>query len=151
MEKTVVELCTTIVTAQVQCQWMTSEEISESLRTVYETLAALNQAECQPLDSTGQATDASNRLATMRREPEQSIQKESVTCLESGKELRLLSNRHLALHDLTPREYKRKWGLPLGIALSARTLTARRRKLAKQMRMGEGLAAWREGRKQTVG
>ena len=150
MEK-VVELCATVVTAQVQGQWMTSEEISASIRAVYGTLADLNQAACQPPDGTGQTTDASNRLAAMRREPGQSFQKESVTCLECGKEFQLLSNRHLVLHGLTPREYKRKWGLPLTTSLSARTLTVRRRKLAKQMGMGTALADWREARKHVAG
>ena len=140
-----------IVTAQVQRQRMTSEEISESIRIVYRTLSALNQAACQPPDSTGQATDASNRLAAMRQEPGQSLQKDHVMCLECGKEFRLLSNRHLTLHGLAPREYKRKWGLPLGTALSARTLTARRRKLAKQLGMGKALAEWRSARKQAAG
>ena len=151
MEKTLVEVCAMVVTAQAQCQSMTSEEISESLRTLYGTLETLNRAAYAQPPSTGDTTDAPHSLVALRHDPKRSIQKERVVCLECGNRLILLSNRHLALHRLTPREYKHKWGLALGTALSARTLTARRRKLAKQMGMGEGLVAWREGRKHAAG
>ena len=82
--------------------------------------------------------------------PLESIQRHQVICLESGKAYKLLSNRHLALYNMTPREYKKKWGIPQTTPLSARTLTQRRRKLAKELGMGAQLAAWREQRKQQV-
>jgi predicted transcriptional regulator len=49
---------------------------------------------------------------------------------------------------MTPREYKKKWGIPMTTALSARSLTNRRRKLAKELGMGKQLAQWRAQRKQ---
>jgi predicted transcriptional regulator len=73
-----------------------------------------------------------------------------VICLESGKPYKLLSNRHLALFGMTPREYKKKWGIPLTTPLSARSLTNRRRKLAKELGMGKQLAAWRAARKKSA-
>ena len=75
------------------------------------------------------------------------LKRTQVICLECGKAFKLLSNRHLALHGLTPREYKQKHGIRMTQALSARTLSARRRKLAKDLGMGKQLAEWREDRK----
>ena len=75
----------------------------------------------------------------MTRDPQSSIQRNQVLCLECGKAFKLLSNRHLALHDLTPRAYKHKHGIRMTQALSARTLSTRRRKLAKELGMGKQL------------
>ena len=83
-------------------------------------------------------------------QPEASIQRDQVVCLECGKAFTLLSNRHLALHGLKPREYKRKYGLRQSQPLSARTLSAKRRKQALDLGMGQQLAAWRDGRKQNI-
>ena len=151
MEKTVVEICATVVTAQVQCRQMTSEEISESIRLLYGTLEALNRADCQPHESTVQATEAPDSLAALRLQPKQTFQKDGVVCLECGRMFRLLGNRHLALHGLTPREYKRKWGISLTTALSARTLTTQRSKIAKKTGIGQALADWRAARNQLTG
>ena len=92
--------------------------------------------------------EARSELAYLRQHPLESIQRNQVICLESGKAYKLLSNRHLALYGLTPREYKKKWGIPQTTPLSARSLTQRRRKLAKEMGMGSQLAEWRAQRKQ---
>ena len=79
--------------------------------------------------------------------PQDSIQRNRVICLECHKEFKLLSNRHLALHGINSREYKLKYGLPLRQALSAKSLTLARRKIAKEKGLGEKLVAHR--RKQT--
>ena len=80
-------------------------------------------------------------------DPHTSIRRNEVLCLECGKTFKLLSNRHTALHNLTPRQYKEKHGIRLTQALSARTLSAKRRKLAKASGLEKQLAAWRADRK----
>jgi hypothetical protein len=62
----------------------------------------------------------------------ESIQRNKVICLECGKEFKQLTGRHLALHGLEPKAYKEKYEIPLRQALSARTLSARRRKVVKE-------------------
>src|ERR671937_220376 len=81
-----------------------------------------------------------------RLTPQDSIQRNRVICLECNKEFKLLSNRHLALHGMNSREYKLKYGLPLRQALSARSLTLARRKIAKEKGLGEKLGAHRRKR-----
>jgi predicted transcriptional regulator len=136
MSKTLVEMSAEIVTAQASHAQMSLEDIADSLRKVFQTLKEIQQA--------GNGVEFEE---TVPRDPQSSIQRNRVICLECGKSFKLLSNRHLALHGLTPREYKHKHGIRMTQALSARTLSARRRKLAKELGMGKQLAAWRADRK----
>jgi len=141
VSKSLVEMCTDIVSAQASHTTMSSEDIVESLRQVFRTLQEVQQL--------GESTEPAE--GGMSRDPQSSIQRNQVLCLECGKAFKLLSNRHLALHSLTPRAYKHKHGIRMTQALSARTLSARRRKLAKELGMGKQLAEWRAERKQHVG
>jgi predicted transcriptional regulator len=61
------------------------------------------------------------------------MQQEKVVCLECGKALRLISHRHLEIHALTPRTYKRKHGLQLTQTLCTEELTRRRETLAQSL------------------
>lgn len=140
MSKSLVEMSAEIVAAQASHRALTPEEIADSLRRTFQTLKEIQQL--------GNGTEFEEAVS---RDPQSSIQRNQVICLECGKSFKLLSNRHLALHGLTPREYKQKHGIRMTQALSARTLSARRRKLAKDLGMGKQLAAWRAERKRRVG
>ena len=107
MSKSLVEMCTDIVSAQAGHTAMSSEDIVESLHRVFRTLQ-----EVQHLGDNGEQDEG------MTRDPQSSIQRNHVLCLECGKAFKLLSNRHLALHDLTPRAYKHKHGIRMTQALS---------------------------------
>jgi predicted transcriptional regulator len=139
MSKSLVEMSAEIVAAQASHRALTPEEIADSLRRTFQTLKEIQQL--------GNGTEFEEAVS---RDPQSSIQRNQVMCLECGKSFKLLSNRHLALHGLTPRAYKQKHGIRMTQALSARTLSARRRKLAKDLGMGKQLAAWRAERKRRV-
>jgi predicted transcriptional regulator len=140
MSKSLVEMSAEIVTAQASHSPLSPEDIADSLRKVFQTLKDIQQI------GNGSELDES-----ISKDPQSSIQRNQVVCLECGKAFKLLSNRHLALHNLTPRAYKQKHGIRMTQALSARTLSTRRRKLAKELGMGKQLAAWRADRKRRVG
>lgn len=140
MQKSLVEMSAEIVAAQASHTHLDSEEIAECLRKVFRTLQEVQQLDVP--------TESEERVV---RDPQSSIQRNHVLCLECNKTFKLLSNRHLALHGLTPRTYKKKYGIRMTQALSARTLSARRRKVAKDLGMGKQLAAWRAERKQRAG
>jgi predicted transcriptional regulator len=137
MSKSLVEIAAEIVTAQASYTVLSADDIADSLRQIAQTLKAL-----QPTENGLEGDEV------LPKDPHTSIQNNQVVCLECGKLFTLLSNRHLALHGLTPRAYKLKHGIRLTQALSARTLSARRRKLAKESGMGKQLAVWRADRKQ---
>lgn len=135
MSKPIVEICAALIAAQASRTRQTPEQLSEGLRVLFKTLTDLSQREKQ-LTST----------AEHRLEPQGSIQHNQVVCLECGKAFQLLSTRHLALHGLTHRSYKEKYHIPMTQSLSSRTLSARRRKLAKELGIDKSLSAWRQTR-----
>ena len=145
MSKSLLEMSTEIIAAQAQHTAMSADEIADCMRSVFNTLRELQQM----ADGLGKSGEDSSEdsLNHLRQNPLKSIQRNQIICLESGKAYKLLSNRHLALYNMTPREYKKKWGIPMTMPLSARSLTNRRRKLAKELGMGKQLAEWRAQRK----
>ncbi len=140
MSKTLAEMAASIVMAQASHSRLSPDDIADSLRKVFQTLKDIQQM--------GNGSEIDEAIS---RDPQSSIQRNQVVCLECGKAFKLLSNRHLALHSLTPREYKQKHGIRMTQALSARTLSARRRKLAKDLGMGKQLAEWRADRNRRAG
>ena len=81
-------------------------------------------------------------------DPKSSIEEEKVTCLECGGEFRQLTANHLRSHQLTPREYKKKWGFPLKQPLAARMLTSLRSRSAKKRGLPKKLQEYLDGRQQ---
>lgn len=66
-----------------------------------------------------------------------------VVCLEDGKKLKMLK-RYLRTHyDLSPEDYRRKWGLPADYPMTAPDYAKTRSQLARDI--GLGTAATRPG------
>ena len=65
-----------------------------------------------------------------------SVTPEYIVCLEDGKKFKSLK-RHLRTHyDLSPEEYREKWGLPHDYPMVAPNYAAARSELAKKMGLG---------------
>ena len=139
MEKSLVEMAAEIIQAQASQSRMTPDEITEGLQKTYEALKRIQSHEQgTPMES---AQEKGPKM-----EAPASIQKNKIICLECAKEFKQLSKSHLGSHGLTPRTYKQKHGIPLGQALTAKSLSARRRKMAKERGLGEKLAQARKKR-----
>src|SRR6266704_5386666 len=66
-----------------------------------------------------------------------SITPDHIICLEDGKKFKSLK-RHLRTHyDLSPEQYREKWGLPHDYPMVAPTYAAARSALAKKMGLGQ--------------
>ena len=66
-----------------------------------------------------------------------SINPDFIVCLEDGKKFKSLK-RHLRTHyDLSPEQYREKWGLPADYPMVAPNYAAARSQLAKQMGLGQ--------------
>ena len=69
-----------------------------------------------------------------------SVTPSHIICLEDGKKFKSLT-RHLRTHyDLTPAEYRLKWGLPKDYPMVAPEYAAKRSQLAKDMGLGRKAA-----------
>ncbi len=65
-----------------------------------------------------------------------SIKPDHIVCLEDGKKLKMLK-RHLMTHyQMTPDEYRAKWGLPADYPMVAPNYADQRRALAKKIGLG---------------
>ncbi|MCB5202769.1 MucR family transcriptional regulator [Neorhizobium sp. T786] len=66
-----------------------------------------------------------------------SIEDEYLICLEDGQRFKSLK-RHLMTHyNMTPEEYREKWGLPADYPMVAPAYAEARSRLAKQMGLGQ--------------
>jgi predicted transcriptional regulator len=69
--------------------------------------------------------------------PKKSVFPDFIVCLEDGKKFKSLK-RHLRTHyDLSPEEYREKWGLPVDYPMVAPNYAAARSELAKKMGLGQ--------------
>ena len=76
--------------------------------------------------------------------PKKSVFEDHIVCLEDGKKFKSLK-RHLRTHyDLSPEEYREKWGLAADYPMVAPSYAAARSKLARQMGLGRKRGAKRK-------
>ena len=97
---------------------------------VYATLAHLGRAE------------APNAAAPKQRPAVpigRSIQSDYIVCLEDGKKLKMLKRYLRSRFDLSPEEYRRKWGLAPDYPMVAPAYAERRSAFAKKIGLGRGV------------
>ncbi|MGV7120232.1 MucR family transcriptional regulator [Sphingopyxis sp. 550A] len=77
-----------------------------------------------------------------------SVKPDYIVCLEDGKKLKML-RRHLMTHyNMTPDDYRAKWGLPADYPMVAPAYAEKRRALAKEIGLGtKGRGGGRKRRK----
>jgi predicted transcriptional regulator len=65
-----------------------------------------------------------------------SIQPEYIVCLEDGMHARTLKRHLRTAHEMTPEQYREKWGLAEDYPLIAAGYSAARSKMAKKLGLG---------------
>jgi predicted transcriptional regulator len=70
-----------------------------------------------------------------------SVTPEFIICLEDGKKFRSLKRHIRTNYDLSPEEYRAKWGLPMDYPMVSPAYAAQRSELAKKMGLGQRRAA----------
>jgi predicted transcriptional regulator len=66
-----------------------------------------------------------------------SVRPDEITCLDCGHSGRLLKRHLMTAHQLSPGEYRRRWGLKDDYPMSAPNYAARRSELAKSIGLGQ--------------
>ncbi len=113
------ELVSKIVSAYVSNNSLPSGEISQLIWTVHEAL-----------ESPGQAASSPPEPAVPIKK---SIRPDYVICLEDGKKLKMLKRHLRAAFNMTPDEYRQKWGLSSDYPMVAPKYAAKRSELAKKI------------------
>lgn len=116
-----------IAKAQAGVRVMKEEEIAAFVHKVAQGIRAVAESE-QPVEQ--------NR-EEMALEGRKSVKERSVTCLECGKNFKVLTKRHLAIHGMSTDNYREKWGLKKGTALVSKALQRERRKKMNDMKLWE--------------
>ncbi|NIA72152.1 MucR family transcriptional regulator [Pelagibius litoralis] len=118
-------LTTNIVAAHVSNNSVALGDLPMIIRDVYETL--------------------SNVGTTREREPERpspavpikkSVTPDYIVCLEDGKKLKMLKRHLKTAYDMSPEDYRERWGLPADYPMVAPNYAKQRSKLAKQIGLG---------------
>jgi predicted transcriptional regulator len=65
-----------------------------------------------------------------------SVQPEYIVCLDDGKRFKSLKRHLRTVYNLTPDQYRAKWGLPRDYPMVAPNYAAARSELARQMGLG---------------
>lgn len=121
-----VELTAKIVAAYVSNNSINSSDLPQLIN---ETHAALARA-------TGQAAEAEREEQRPKVAVKKSVMPDYIICLEDGKKFKSLK-RHLRTHyNMTPEEYREKWGLPHDYPMVAPNYARQRSDLAKKMGLG---------------
>jgi predicted transcriptional regulator len=66
-----------------------------------------------------------------------SITADYIICLEDGKKFKSLKRHLRTQYDMTPEDYREKWGLPLDYPMVAPNYAEARSQLAKKMGLGQ--------------
>lgn len=150
MSKKLLEIAAEIVQNQVSNNPMNSEAIVASLKHVFTALQTMQKSEIDGTRLEGRSAEEGLAGEKGQEKPDakSSVQDDKIVCLECGAEMRQLTAKHLGAHNLTPREYKQKYGFPLKQPLSAKSLTRARSKAAKKRGLPENLMKYHEMRKQ---
>jgi len=137
MGKSLVEMAAELVQSQCATKAMSTEEITLALQATFNVLQSLQAGEAKL--QAGISEVSAGEVISPGMAPEKSIQKNKIVCLECGQEFKMLSPKHLRSHELTGREYREKWGLPLRQPLCAKSLSERRKKAGKERGLPENL------------
>lgn len=65
-----------------------------------------------------------------------SIHPDHIVCLEDGKKLKMLKRHLKTAYNMTPDQYRERWGLPADYPMVAPNYANQRRELAKKIGLG---------------
>ncbi|MEX0921493.1 MAG: MucR family transcriptional regulator [Rhodovibrionaceae bacterium] len=118
-------LTSNIVAAHVANNSVPVADLSILIRDVYNTLANVG----------GSAPKIEER-PTPAVPIKKSIAPDHIICLEDGKKLKMLKRHLKTAYNMTPEEYREKWGLPADYPMVAPNYAKQRSRLAKQIGLG---------------
>lgn len=113
-----------IVAAQVATNTLTPDEVLALIRQVYKTLSEVGTEPAAPA----------------RPEPAVPITKslfpDHIVCLEDGRKLKMLKRHLMSAYNMTPEQYRQRWGLPAHYPMVAPNYAEQRSSLARKIGLG---------------
>lgn len=116
-----------IVSAYLRNNPVTAGEIPALINQVHAALARVSTGQSEP------PSEALKPAVPVKK----SITPDHIVCLEDGKKFKSLKRHLRTQYDITPEQYREKWGLPADYPMVAPNYAAARSELAKQMGLGQ--------------
>jgi MucR family transcriptional regulator, transcriptional regulator of exopolysaccharide biosynthesis len=116
-----------IVAAYVSKNAVPADEIPALINRVHAALARVSSGAADP------GAEGLKPAVPVRK----SIHPEYIVCLEDGKKFKSLKRHLRTQYNMTPEQYREKWGLAYDYPMVAPNYAAARSKLAKQMGLGQ--------------
>lgn len=124
MTDTIRTLTAQIVVAYVSSHDVATEALPDLVRSVHGAIA-----------DAGVAADAEKPVPAVP--PRKSVFPDYIICLEDGKKVKLLRCYLKTAYNMTPQEYRERWGLPPGYPMVAPNYSQYRSKLSKHFGLGK--------------
>jgi predicted transcriptional regulator len=122
-------MTTDIVASFVANNPVSSEELSDLIRSVHSTLISLRA------DGTATPNERPKPAVPISK----SVHHDYIVCLEDGRKLKMLKRHLRSEYNMTPDEYRKRWGLPPDYPMVAPSYAARRSEFAKKIGLGKGV------------
>ena len=122
-----IQLTAEIVSAYVSNNTVSASDIPALISQVHSALSRVSGAPGEP------AAEPLKPAVAVKK----SITPEYIVCLEDGKKFKSLKRHLRTQYNMTPEQYRDKWGLPADYPMVAPNYAAARSELAKQMGLGQ--------------
>lgn len=104
-----------------------AESVPEMIKSVHATMKEIAGGEAKPEPKAKPAVPVSK-----------SVTDDYIVCLEDGKKLKMLKRYLRSQYDMSPDDYRRKWGLASDYPMVAPNYSKRRSEFAKEIGLGRG-------------
>jgi predicted transcriptional regulator len=118
-------LTSDIVAAHASNNAVPSSELSGLIEAVFGTLSELSSEPVEPVVELKPAVPI-----------KKSVTDDYLICLDDGKKLKMLKRHLKTAYDMTPEDYRRKWGLGHDYPMVAPNYAKKRQELAKKIGLG---------------
>ena len=142
MSKQFVRLAADIVIANSTGKGFTTEQLTQMLKEVADTLEGL------ATETGGMVTaECASAETGVPSDWKASIGKNTITCMICGYSGKLLTPHLKSKHQTTPKEYRKQFAIPARTPLVSKAYRAKRRKIAIESGIGEKLRQARKAKK----
>ena len=122
-----IELTAEIVSAYVSNNSVPSGDLPALIGQVHSALSRVSSGHSEPL------SEPPRPAVSVKK----SITPDHIVCLEDGKKFKSLKRHLRTQYNMTPEQYREKWGLAADYPMVAPNYAAARSHLAKQMGLGQ--------------
>ena len=127
----ILRMAVDVVAAYVSKNPLPAGQIPDVIHTIYTSLSNLENGQVET------KAETQKPAISVRR----SVTPEYIYCLEDGKKLKMLKRHLRTTYNMTPDEYRAKWGLPPDYPMVAPNYATQRSDFAKKIGLGRKPAA----------